>query len=183
MDAAWIAVIGTISGGLLVGGLAIVSKIIELRVGRQREIEDRQRQRLEELHLLLGDYVSACHEFSQFLIGHKITTPDKGDQVARFGTQVRAIASLGFRVSSLQRIYAPEAEERWHSILQQCALFTQDAALFTEHKVSAARLNQHVQIIAERCLGVFKIIEAKMNKTALSAGSTGEYCTDAAHHE
>ena len=78
MNSAWIGLIGTLLGGLLVGAITSVQKIFEMRGQRnlkilelkfQRNKEDWAflRNKIEELHFLVIEFLAKVHEFTHFM--------------------------------------------------------------------------------------------------------------------
>lgn len=129
MDPAWIGVIGTLAGGILVGGVGFIAKYFEMSRAEGEELRKYRLLRLEKLHELLSTQMVAFHERLTLTSDAVIFSKSIPDKVELLNKTNAALLEPLPPIVSLQRIYAPElanVRERFltdtSSLIKACAL-------------------------------------------------------------
>ena len=93
MDAAWIGVIGTLSGVLAAGGIALISKRLELQAESRKHRRETRIEKLETLFVELGSFATYVMERTVDLIDAQ----NNDDRVAIIKIVADVPTSIHFR--------------------------------------------------------------------------------------
>lgn len=162
MDPAWIGVIGTLSGGVLVGVLAIVARLSELRWQRRQELRIHHRAKIEELHLQLTEFRVSSLAFATEVarIQQKIYI-DENECIENVRDAVNAYYLPLGKVTSLQGLHAPELADQFDAFLSACSALPLIASEYLDGTVVHQQFIESTHHVNDTCTVLVRLVEQR----------------------
>lgn len=144
-DGAWIGVIGTLAGGLLVGFITFMLKLLEDRFQREREDRKIKLEKLEELITRVAKFRRDLSVYIDELLGQAAGDASGKE---RFNQLTDAVPWLDTFIS----IYANDAVPIWIEAKNSMAVLESAAADHWSNRKSEVNLKRQFNIVDRKCL-------------------------------
>lgn len=151
MAPAWIAVVGTLLGGLLVGLLGITLKVLELRFQKRSEERIRVRTRLELLHQKIETYKETCRQFALSTID--LSEPERvhSGTAAEVMELTKVIRDPIPEFRSLTIINASEYLDEFSAVLNTMEIFVDRAMRLPSGTATIGELRKGMNAVVMKC--------------------------------
>jgi hypothetical protein len=173
-----VAVIGTLSGVLIGSGLTILKDWVQYSRSRKDEQRKLDLARLEDIHILVLGYYSACSEFSVDVIKLSVSTLEQNAYLAEVARVSRTTEVASLKISSLIRLYLPELAQSWNDILDVSKILNGAATLLLAEKntrtglaaIHLQTLTEKIEIVRNKCMKFLELLEEKNRKISTEVG-------------